>query len=65
MGSICRKFTAEFEVESVELLIRSGRSVAEIARDFGIGNGALGNWVKAAKKYGGVKKKSLVTSERA
>lgn len=50
MGSTCRKFIAEFKVESVELLIRSGRSVAEIARDFGIGDEALGNWVKAAKK---------------
>jgi transposase-like protein len=42
MGSTCRKRTAEFKVESVELLIRSGGSVVEIVRDFGIGDRVLG-----------------------
>ena len=59
MGSLYRNFIPEFKVESVELLVRSGRSVAEIARDFGISDGTLENWLKAAKKYGRVKKSSL------
>jgi transposase-like protein len=65
MGSLYRNFIPEFKVESVELLIRSDGSVAEIARDFGIGDGTLENWLKAAKKYGRVKKSSLEIGEGA
>uniref|UniRef100_UPI001C5A4A5F transposase n=1 Tax=Candidatus Mycobacterium methanotrophicum TaxID=2943498 RepID=UPI001C5A4A5F len=43
----------------VELVISSGKPIAEIARDLGIGDGTLGNWVKAAKKRGELKEKPL------
>jgi transposase-like protein len=46
-------------------LINSGKPIAEIARDLGINDGVLGNWVKAAKKRGDVKEKPLETGERA
>ena len=36
----------------MELVISSGRPIAEIARDLGIYEGTLGNWVHAAKKSG-------------
>ena len=36
MGSTRRKFTPEFKAEAVELLISSGKPIAEIARDLGI-----------------------------
>jgi transposase len=65
MGSTRRKFTPEFKSEAVELLINSGKPIAEIARDLGIGDGVLGNWVKAAKKRGDVKEKPLAIDERA
>lgn len=65
MGSTRRKFTPEFKSEAVELLINSGKSIAEIARDLGISDGTLGNWMKAAKKRGDFKEKPLEIDERA
>ena len=65
MGSTRRKFTAEYKAEAVELAINSGRPISEIARDLGINEGTLGNWVKTAKKRGEVKDKPLDIDERA
>ena len=65
VGSTRRKFTAEYKAEAVELMINSGRSIPEIARDLGINGGTLGNWVKTAKKRGDVKEKLLDIDERA
>ena len=65
MGSTRRKFTPEFKAEAVELLINSGKPIAEIARDLGISDGTLGNWVKTAKKRGDVKERPLEIDERA
>lgn len=65
MGSTRRKFTPEYKAEAVELVINSARPVAEIARDLGINEGTLGNWVNAAKKRGEIKEKPLDINERA
>ena len=39
-----RRFTVEFKVEAVRLLARSGRPLAQIARELGIDQQALRNW---------------------
>jgi transposase len=65
VGSTRRKFTAEYKAEAVELAISSGRPISEIARDLGINEGTLGNWVKMAKKRGELKEKPLDIDERA
>jgi transposase len=41
-----RQFTAEFERDAVELVRTSGRPIAEIARELGIYDSTLGNWVR-------------------
>jgi len=41
-----RKFSAEFKVEAAHRVIDSGRSVAEVAREFTIGEVLLGRWVR-------------------
>ena len=41
-----RQFTAEFKREAVELVGTSGRPIAEIARELGIYDSTLGNWVR-------------------
>jgi len=56
VGSTRRKFTAEYKAEAVELAINSGRPIAEIARDLGVNEGTLGNWVKM--------RRSAVTSRK-
>ena len=65
MGSARRKYTQKYKAEAVELVINSGRPVAEVARDLGINEGTLGNWVNRAKKSGAFKEKPLEVNERA
>ena len=40
-----RKFSAQFKAEAVQLVIESGRSAAEVARELQVNEGTLGNWV--------------------
>ena len=40
-----RKFSSQFKAEAVQLVIESGRAVAEVARELQINEGTLGNWV--------------------
>jgi transposase len=65
MGEARRKYTQEYKDEAVELAVSSGRPIAEIARDLGIHEATLGNWVHIAKKSGQLKEKPLDTGERA
>jgi transposase len=41
-----RRFTQEFKRDAVELVRTSGRPIAVIARELGIYDSTLGNWVK-------------------
>jgi transposase len=41
-----RRFTAEFRRDAVELVRTIGRPIAQIARELGIYDSTLGNWVK-------------------
>jgi transposase len=65
VGSARRKYTQEFKAEAVELVVSSGRPAAEIARELGVNEGTLSNWVKMAKKRGEVEEKPLSADERA
>ena len=40
-----RKFSQEYKDEAVKLVIESSRPIAEVARELGIVEGTLGNWV--------------------
>ena len=40
-----RKFDKEFREGAVRILRESGKSVAQVARDLGVNEGTLGNWV--------------------
>ena len=65
MGSARRKYTQEYKAEAVELVVSSGRPVAEIARELGINEGTLNNWVNMARKNGSIKERPLDVNERA
>lgn len=65
MGSARRKYTDAYKAEAVDLVITSGKPIAEIARDLGINEGTLGNWVNRARKRGEVAVKPLTIDERA
>ena len=40
-----RKYDAEFRAGAVTIVRETGRPIAEVARDLGVGAGTLGNWV--------------------
>ena len=42
-----RTFTPEFKVEAVKLVTEQGKSVAEVARDLGLGESLLRSWKQA------------------
>jgi transposase-like protein len=47
-----RQFTAEFKRDAVELVRSTGRPIAEIARELGIYDSTLGNWVRQDRSTG-------------
>jgi transposase len=60
-------FTAEFKDEMVKLYLdqRSRRTLAEVARENGVGAETLRNWVKAYEKAHPQEEEPLTVSERA
>jgi len=50
MGSTRRRFSDEYKVEAVGLVIDTGRSVAEVSRNIGVHQMTLGKWVKNEKE---------------
>jgi transposase len=44
-----RRFSEEFKRDAVELVLTTDRSVAEVARELGIYDSSLGNWVRRAR----------------
>ncbi len=59
-----RQFTPEFKRDAVELVRTSGRPIAEIARELGIYDSTLGNWVKQDRIDHG-EQEGLSSDERA
>jgi len=45
-----RKFSPQFKAEAVQMVISTGKPIAEVARDLGIHDGTLGNWVNAWRR---------------
>lgn len=61
-----RKFTQEFRSQSVRLVTETGRPVAHVAAEIGIGAQLLGRWVAKAKTgAGGDNEMVLDDDERA
>jgi transposase len=65
MGSTRRKFTPEYKAEAVQYVISSGQPIAEVARNLGIVEATLGNWVAKARENGQAIEPELSVSERA
>ena len=48
-GRARRRFTKEFKADAVALVLDGDRPIAHVARDLGIGETSLGNWVRQAR----------------
>ena len=40
-----RRFSPQFKAEAVQMVLETGKPIAEVARDLGINESALGNWL--------------------
>ena len=43
-------YTPEFREEAVKMVVETSRPIAQVARELGIVEGTLGNWVNAYKR---------------
>ena len=59
-----RKYSDELRERAVRLYFESGRPVAHVANDLGIGKEALRQWVRQAEADRGLRPEQLTTSER-
>lgn len=64
MAGTRRKYTPEFRAEAVRLVVETGRPVAHVAAEVGIGAQLLGRWVSHAKPAA-VGDRALDVDERA
>jgi transposase-like protein len=60
-----KQYTREFRDEAVKMVIESSRPIAHVARDMGLNEGTLGNWVNLYRKEHGEEEPELTVSERA
>ena len=65
MAETRRKFDADFKEGAVRLVRETGRPIAQVAKDLGINEGTLGNWVNADKRRRGEADGALSEDERA
>lgn len=45
-----RKFDEDFKQGAVRLVMESGKPIAQVARELGVNDGTLGNWVAKARR---------------
>lgn len=60
-----RKFSPEYKDEAVKMVIETSRPIAEVARELGVLEQTLGNWVNAYRRAHAGEDPPLAMSERA
>ena len=65
MAGKYRKFTPEFREEAARMVVETSRPIAEVARELGINETSLGNWVRAYRDEHAGDEPLLHPSERA
>ncbi len=65
MAGKYRKFTPEFREEAARMVVDTSRPIADVARELGINETSLGNWVRDYRKKHAEDEPPLELSERA
>jgi transposase len=60
-----QKFDEDFKQGAVQLVFETGKPIAQVARELGISDGTLGNWVAKARQQRDGGDAPLSESERA
>jgi len=60
-----RKYDEDFKQGAVALVFETGKPIAQVARELGINDGTLGNWVAKARGDAGEGNGELSETERA
>lgn len=65
MAAKYRKFTPEFREEAARIIVETSRPIAEVARELGVNETSLGNWVRSYRQAHAGEEPPLQLSERA
>jgi transposase len=60
-----RKFDEDFKQGAVRLVFETGKPIAQVARELGVNEGTLGNWVVKARRDRDGGNAALTEDERA
>ena len=60
-----RKFDRDFREGAVRIVRETGRPIGQVARDLGINEGTLGNWITRDRQARSIGDGSLTEDERA
>ena len=60
-----RSYSQEYREEAVKMVIETSRPIAVVARELGLLDGTLGNWVNAYRKSHPVEEQPLAMPDRA
>ena len=60
-----RRYSAEFKDQAVRRVIDGSRPIVDVAKELGIHEGTLSNWVRRYRDEHPVEEKPLTQSERA
>ena len=65
MSGKYKTYSPEFRDEAARLVVETSRAIADVARELGISETSLGNWVRAYREKHADEEPPLQVSERA
>ena len=65
MARVKKNYSPEFREEAVKIVIETSRPIAQVARELGIVEGTLGNWVNTYRREHAGEEPPLTLNERA